>query len=229
MTTALQIINRAAELIGHKDPDETLGGNDVANFLAVLNDMVDAWNTQRLYIVTTTTVSGAVSANPVSIGSGQTLDTARPVRIESGWTRLNGLDHPIRRWLTAAEYDAIPNKSDTSDMPQAAFYSPGLPDGSIYLWPAPSASLSLHVRVMTQLSGFAAVSTAYDLAPGYKKALEYSLAEELAPGRRALDPQIARLAAMARRAIKVANYEPVLIEGSDARPIHRGFNIVTGQ
>lgn len=227
MTTALQIINRAAELIGYKDPDETLSANDAVNFLGILNDLVDDWNNKRLYIVSTTTVSASVSASPVSIGSGQTLDTARPIRIEDGWIRQNGVDYGLE-WITSQEYDAIADKTVTSTFPTKAYYSPTLPYGSIYLWPVPSAAVSLHVRVMTQLSSFAATSTDYTLAPGYKRALELSLAEELAPGRRPIDPRVERSAFNARRSLKVANHESLQMVTPDA-PRLRSFDIVTGQ
>lgn len=228
MTTALQIINRAAELILYKDPDESLSGNDSASFLDVLNGLVGDWNTKRMYIPATTTVSASVSASPVSVGDGQTLNTPRPVRIEGGWIRQGGIDCPIEKWLTSAEYDAIADKSATGTLPTQAYYQPSLPSGAIYLWPVPSASATLFIRVMSQLSEFADLATDYDLAPGYKRALEYSLAEELAPGRRPLDPQILRIATNARRSLKVANYEPVKLEGSDVAG-RASFNIVTGQ
>jgi hypothetical protein len=227
MTTALQIVNRAAELIGYKDPSEALDGNDSANFLAVLNDLVGTWNTDRLYVVATTTVSASVSASPVSIGTGQTLSTPRPIRIESAWVRVNGVDYPLSL-IGQFEYDAIPAKATTSTVPNEAFYSPGVPYGSLYLYPVPSAAVTLFVRVMAQLSEFANLATEYDLAPGYKRALEYSLAEELAPGRRGLDPQIARHAQNARKAIRRANYEPVQI-GSYGFASGAGFNVLTGQ
>jgi hypothetical protein len=211
MTTALSIINRAAELVGIKDPSEALSGDDASNFLDVLNGLVGTWNTDRLFIVATSTASASVSASPVSIGAGQTLNTPRPARIESAWVRVDGVDHPLSL-IGQFEYDAIPAKATASDIPNEAFYSPGVPYGSVYLYPVPAAAVSLFVRVMAQLSEFANLSTEYDLAPGYKRALEYSLAEELAPGRRGLDPQIARHAQNARRAIRRANYEPVQIE-----------------
>lgn len=227
MTTAQQIVSRAAELIGYKDADEALSGNDAANFLGALNSLVGTWNTQRLYIVTTADVSATVAASPVAIGVGQTLATARPVRIESGYVRQNGVDYPLE-WLTAAEYDAIAAKDVSTTLPTSAYYAPNVPNGAIYLYPVPSAPVELHVRVMAQLSEFANLATDYDLAPGYKRALEYSLAEELAPGRRPLDAQIARAAMNARRAIKVANFEPVQLTGSDlSRAVL--FNILTGQ
>lgn len=225
MTTALQIISRAAEIIGYKDADEALSGNDANNFLGVLNAMVDAWNTDRLYIPATQTVSASVSASPVSIGAGQTLNTTRPVRIESAWVRLNGVDYDLAQ-ISQFEYDAIPAKATVSTIPNELYYSATLPSGSIYLYPVPAAPVSLFVRVTTQLTEFADAATDYSLAPGYRKALEYSLAEELAVGRAPLNPKVERIAANARRAIKVANFQPVLLSSSDVeRAI--AFNILT--
>jgi hypothetical protein len=224
MTTALQIMNRATEITGYKDPAETLSGADAAQFLAVLNSLVDSWNTSRLYVVTTTTVSASVSASPVSIGAAQTLNTTRPVRIEGGYVTSGGVDYDLD-WITAAEYDAIENKSLSSSIPTHAFYSPGLPIGSIYLWPVPSAAVTLSVRVMTQLSAFADTATDYTLAPGYKRALEYSLAEEIHPNR--ITPATARLASGARRAIKRVNHEPLQLEHCGVVNYDR-FNVQTG-
>ena len=225
MTTALQIIDRAAEWAGYKDQSETLSGTDSAKFLAALNDLVGTWNTQRLYIPATTTVSASVSSSPVLIGPSQTLNTTRPIRIDSGYTRVSGVDYPIKRWLTAAEYDAIAQKSQAGDIVEEAFFSPGVPYGSIYLWPVPT-SATLYVRVMSQLSSFADIATDYDLAQGYKRALEFSLAEELWPNR--ITPKMERLAAGARRAIKTMNHKPLMLESSDVPCAGGAFNIITG-
>jgi hypothetical protein len=204
MTTALSIINRAAELIGYKDPDETLSGAESSNFLGVLNSMVDEWNTRRLFVVSTQDVVTSVSASPVTIGTGATINTTRPIRIESGFTRIDSIDYPIE-WLTGQQFHAISDKATAGSIPCYGYYQASLPTGSVYLWPVPSGAVSLHLVVATQLTEFAALSTEYDLAPGYRKALAYSLAEELAPGRRPLDPQISRIAASARRALKTTN------------------------
>jgi hypothetical protein len=204
MTTALSIVNRAAELIGYKDPDDTLSGNEAASFLEALNSMVDEWNTRRLAIVSTQDVVTSVSASPATIGNGATINTPRPVRISSGFVRIDSIDYPIE-WLTGQQFHAISDKATAGSIPCYGHYEPSLPTGSVYLWPAPSGAVSLHLIVETQLSEFADLATEYDLAPGYRKALAYSLAEELAPGRRPLDPQISRKAASARRAIKTVN------------------------
>lgn len=224
MTTALSIITRATEITGYKDPGEPLSGDDAEQFRAVLNSLVDAWNTSRLYVVTTVTVSASVVASPVAIGASQTLDTARPIRIEDGFVTYGGVDYPLD-WITSAEYDAIPSKALASFVPTKAFYQPGLPTGSIYLWPVPNGSMTLSVRVMTQLTEFADLATDYTLAPGYKRALEYSLAEELFPNR--ISQKIAQLAFGARQAIKKVNHEPLQLESSGV-PCRDHFNILTG-
>jgi hypothetical protein len=124
--------------------------------------------------------------------------------------------------ITRAQYNSIPLKSTTSDIPSVVYYDAGVPTGNLFLYPAPSGTVELHLQMATQLSAFADLATAYSFAPGYKKALEYSLAEELAPGRRPLDPQIARIAANARRAIRRVNLEiPDLDVSSYLTPLAR--------
>jgi hypothetical protein len=207
MPTALTLINRAAEIIGYKDPTEPLDGNDTSNFLDVLNTMLDGWNTQRMFIVSVADVNQSVSGLPITIGGGGTINVARPVRLEDGaFIRLNGADYGIT-WLGRVEYEAIIQKSQAGNLACYGYYEPAMPLGKIYLWPYPSAAVELHLQVQVQLTEFADLSTNYNLAPGYKKALEYSLAEELAPGRRPLTAKTERIAANARRAIRRTNVE----------------------
>lgn len=204
--TALDIINRAAELIGYKDVDESLTATEKSNFLGVLNSIVDTWNSQRLYITQVEETATNVSSSPVTIGTSMTINVPRPVVIEAGsFIRSSGTDYPLK-WMTREEYNAIADKSSTSSIPTHAYYNRDIPTGYIYLYPVPSTTVALHLQLRTMLSEFADTSTSYSLAPGFKKALVYTLAEELAPGRRPLDPQIARIAANSRRVIKRANH-----------------------
>lgn len=225
MTTALSIISRAAELIGYKDPDESLSGGDADNFLGVLNALVDGWNTQRLFIVNVAEVVAAVSGTSATVGEGMTFDTPRPVRLEDGgFTRLNGLDYPLRV-IDRVTYEQIALKTVQSTFPQYAYYDATLPTGTVYFYPAPASAMSVHLPFQVQLSEFADLATEYTLAPGYRRALEFSLAEELAPGRKQLDPFIARQAQNARRAIRRSNVEVPLL---DVMPTNARFNIYSG-
>ena len=206
MTKASAIINRAAEIIGYKDPDEALSTADSANFLAVLNDMLDGWNTQRLFIPAVAEVSQSVSGLPITIGPTGTINVARPIGMQDGgFTRLNGVDYPFR-WIERTEYDGIPNKTQAGTIPNVGYYDASLPLGKIYLYPYPVEAIDLHLQLQTQLTEFADLAnTDYNLAPGYRKALAYSLAEELAPGRRTIEANTQRIAANARRAIRRTN------------------------
>lgn len=225
MTNALQIINRAAELIGYKDPEEALSGGDTANFLGVLNDLVDGWNTQRLFIVNVAEVVASVSGTSATVGDGMTFATARPVRLEDGgFSRLNGVDYPLSA-IDRVTYEQIALKTVQGTFPQYAYYDATLPTGTVYFYPAPATAISVHLPFQVQLSAFADQATDYNLAPGYKRALELSLAEELAPGRRQLDPFIARQAQNARRAIRRSNVDVPLL---DVMPTNARFNIYSG-
>lgn len=129
---ALSIINRAFELIGYKDPDEALSGNEAQAGLDALNSLVDAWNAQPLFAL----------------------------------------------WQPISSFDDL--------------------------------------------------TTEHNLAPGFRKALEYSLAEDLAPGRRALDPATAKAAFLARRAIRRNNVEVPQLEPVPRVLRSSRFNIDTG-
>lgn len=208
MPTALVLINRAAEILGYKDPAETLDGNDATNFLGVLNDMVDSWNTQRMFILSVLDVSQSVSGLPITIGSGGTINVARPVRMENGaFIRSQGVDYGIT-WVDRVSYDAIVMKSQPGTLACYGYYEPAMPLGKIYLWPYSSTAVELHLQLQVQLTEFADLTdTNYTLAPGYRKAIEYSLAEELSPGRRPLSEKAQRIAAASRRAIRRTNVE----------------------
>lgn len=225
MTTARQIVNRAAEILGYKDRSESLDGTDAASFLDALNDLVDTWATAAtpLYVYATTMFVQMVSGNGITIGPGATINTARPVRIPAGgFFRIGSTDYRFEV-ATREQYDAFPNKDTSSSFARFCYYEPTVPTGTLYFYPAISGSGELHLPVEQRLSSFADLDTAYTIAPGYKSALQYSLAEELAPGLRPLDPNTARLAAQKRAAIQ--SYEPGMLQTGLER---RAGNILAG-
>lgn len=216
--TSQQIINRACEIIGYKDPDESLSSTDSTNFLGVLNDMLDGWNAQRLFIVNVGEIVQNVSGSPITIGPGGTINVTRPISVEDGsFIRINGADFAIK-WIQQVEYNAIIVKSTPGTIAVYGYYQQSTPVGEIFLWPVPSSSVELHLQLQTQLVEFADLSTGYTLAQGYKKALCYSLAEELAPGRRSLDPKVERIAMASRRAIRRNNVDVPLLNMTPAGP-----------
>jgi hypothetical protein len=95
----------------------------------------------------------------------------------------------------------------------------------VYFYPVPSAAVEVHLPLQVPLSGFDNLASIISLMPGYDRALVYSLAEELAPGIRPLDPQIVKTAFLARRAIRHTNVDVPLMN-ADLRNVR--FNIYSG-
>lgn len=223
MTTALSILNRAAEIIGYKDPDEALSGADSSNFLDVLNSMVDAWKTDALFVYAMSMLVQTVGGNPVSIGPSATVDTARPIRIPpGGFFRSGSTDYGFSM-VTLDQYNAWIAKTISTPWPKFCYYEATLPTGNLYFYPEIAATAELHLPIEMRIEEFDDLVTDYTLAPGARAALEYSLAEELSPGRRPLDPIVQRLAMKYRRTIE--NYTPGLLNNG-FEP--RQGNILTG-
>ena len=205
MTTAAQLIARAYTVLGYKDPADALSGQDTAYALTVLNDLIDSWNTQSLFIYTATELVVSASGPAITIGPGQTINTPRPVRFPVGsFARVDGLDYGIT-WIDVTQYQSITLKSTTSTIPVYGYYDGNAPTGNIFFWPSQIIPTEYHILVETQLSSWATLTTDIFLTPGYSRALVYSLAEELAAGMREVPAVVTRNAINARRAIRQLN------------------------
>jgi len=202
--TARATIQTALKMLGVLDPSETMSADDAQDGLTMLNNMVDAWNIERLYIYTITDVVATFSGASATIGPGMQIDTPRPITIDSAFYRRSGIDYPLRM-IEVDEYNAIGLKTVSGDYPEVMYYTGDSPTGKVYVWPVPSAN-EYHLQVASQLTAFANLDTAYPLPQGYAKALAYSVAEELAPlyGKQAT-PSVMRIGATMRRSLKRAN------------------------
>lgn len=225
MTTALEIIDRAYSLLGYKAAGEALSAHDSDYGLNALNSLIDSWNTQSMSIVSVDEVIASVSGISAAVGTGMVFDTPRPVRIEDGcFSRVNGLDYPIQL-INRATYAGIALKTVSSQFPQYAYYDANMPTATVFFYPVPSAGIEVHLAVQTQFTEFADLSATFTLPPGYRKALEYSLAEELAPGIKELPLSIVRAAANARRAMRRTN---VVVPLLDSGIENARFNVYAG-
>lgn len=225
MTTALQIIDRAYSLLGFKAAGEPLSADDADYALTALNALLDGWNTQAMSIVSVGEVVASVNSISATVGLGMQFDTPRPVRVEDGsFSRINGIDYPVK-WIDRATYAGITLKTVQSSFPQYAYYDANMPTATVFFHPVPAGGVVFHMAVQTQLTAFANLATDYPMAPGYTKALQYSLAEDLAPGIKELPLTVMRTAANARRAIRRTNVNVALLDSGiqNAR-----FNIYAG-
>ena len=207
MTTANDIIGDALGKLGIASPGDAHSAEDVQLGLTSLNRLVDAMalTPSAAYAVSEVVTSVTAGAQSLTIGAAQQIAIARPVRLEPGcFTRLGGIDTPLRV-VDFSEYAAAVQKSLGSTYADVVYYDRQMPTGRVYLWPAPAAC-ALHLQVAQVISEFTGLHTAYTLPPGFRSALGYMLAEELAPDFGAtLQPATIRRSYAAQRAVRRAN------------------------
>jgi hypothetical protein len=174
--------------------------------------MLDGWATQSLYAYVKQRVTGTVTGQTATIGPvidvlfppDFVLDP-RPVRIEEGsFFTVDGVDYPITP-VTVEQYNEISQKAATSIGPSWVYLQAGVPTGTLYFYPVSGAAVTLLCE--QQITEFANLTTDYELPQGYKRALVYSFAEEIAPHYEVKPlPAVVAGGSRARRNIKRVNH-----------------------
>ncbi len=201
-------------------PGESVPNGDAQFGLRSLNGLLGSWAQQHLTIPSTARLLFDLVADqggpttPYSIGSGGDFDTPRPANPAAlrgaalAMVTTPAFELPIDV-LSPAEWQGLLNKTLSGSLPTMLFYDPtftaGL--GAIYLWPQPTDTTNQLVLYLdTALSTFADLTTAYQLPPGYRDALAFSLAARLAtPYGRSVSQELTMKADKAVSLIKRGN------------------------
>ena len=190
--TANELISRSLKTIGVLASGETADSDSVSDSLVVLNNMVDAWATNRLtiYTVTRNVLDLSSSTQEYTIGTGGTFNIVRPVTIERASIILDKnaaatekIELPVNGPLTVSKWQDIAIKGTTSTYPTDFYYDKAWTAGlaKISVWPIPdNSAVQLVLYVPTALTQFADLTTAYTFPPGYEEALRYQLSLRLA-------------------------------------------------
>lgn len=183
---ASRILERSLRLIGVLQAAEAMDPEDAADSLDVLNGMLEAWRLDSLLVYARLRYLFALTAGQAqyTVGVGGQFNIERPVRIEDArfitGSGQQTLDTPLPL-LTDAQYRAISVKFTPSAWGLWAYYDPTYPLGTFVLWPVPSTSASVRLTVWQPLATVPTIETDIDFPPGYRRALEYNLAREMAP------------------------------------------------
>lgn len=179
MTTAGDLITGAAKLIGVVFKSEALSADEAQDGLVSLNDMLASWANNGLLCVSRVGESFSVSsATSYTIGTGQTLNTARPIDIISATFTVGGIDYPLTK-ITDEQYETILLKTLPGGPPQFIAYDNAYPAGTIRLYPQSAGTLNLLSE--KPLTSFALLSTTASLAPGWNKTIKFNLAVDMGP------------------------------------------------
>lgn len=179
------MIERAMRLIQVIGVDVNHTSQEAADGLYALNSMLDAWSIERLmiYQVQQTTHSWAADQTSRTIGSGGNFSVTRPIRIESkgNFFRDSSSNDYQLTTLPRENYEHIVTKGAKSTLPEYLFHDDGFPLRTLYAYPVPSQTLTLHLNHWAPLQNFSALTTVISLPPGYQAAIEFNLALWMAP------------------------------------------------
>lgn len=208
--SGLDLIKAALRKIGVLAAGETPDGLTAQDALGELNRLLESWNIQNGMSYTTVLLSKALSGGQTSltIGPGGDINTTRPVRFTSGYTRKNTVDVPLT-WISQGEYDAIALKTTASTTwPTLACYQADFPLATLRLFPPPFGANTLFLSADYAFQGFATTAQTASIPPGYADAAIYGLGKRLAPEYgRVLDPIFLQEHAQAMRLLKRQNLQ----------------------
>jgi hypothetical protein len=214
------LISASMRKIGVLAAGEPLPADEGDDALQVFINMVDAWSLESLLIPVVGVVTHTLVANqpkytlgiypdpqPVPLPDNH-IETARPQEILSAFIRdASGTDYPLSV-IGVVSYDEISRKTNEA-RPSRFYLQKGWPLNTIYFDATPYASETLHLSVIQPFSEVLPVTgltEVINLPPGYKRALEYNLALDLADewGKQ-VSNTTAAIAAEGKRMIKRSN------------------------
>lgn len=227
--TPAELIPRAFQRASILGSDQTLSAADLDTGFYVLNEMIDAWSIEKLYLYELVTLTApAVNGKAAyTLGPGGDFDVTRPPSIDQLIYTNGSIDYEVTQ-TTVEQYAAIPYKQ-TIGIPSAFAYEPAMPAGVMSVYPIPIAGGTLKVKTHQLLTQFSTINQVVQFPPGYQAALRHALAVALC-GEYQVTPsaELMRSAQNAKRAIGRANVRvPLLnIKVGDAptRNILAGFN-----
>ncbi len=182
--------------------------------LTQANYLLSQWQRKRfmVYHLVTYNVT-ATGAQTYNVGLGQPFNiNPRPERLESAFLRLLNNQGPL---TVDIPLDIIPSMEDYNritlknmgTLSWRIFYDPAWPNGVLYPWPVPQASLyGIFVTFKETLNQFVALDSKVNLPLEYRPAIQFCLARRFrATYQLPPDPGIDKLAREAVNAIRLAN------------------------
>src|SRR6185295_11596986 len=158
------------------------------------------WANERLMVPYLSQTSFPLTSSTVSysIGSGGTFNMTRPTKlVDPCFIRDTQNVDSALELINMETYGRIVQKSTSGSYPAYIAYDQGYSatsTGTIYLWPGPSANLTLFINTLQQLQSFSTVTVTLQLPPGYQDAIEANYAVRSALGVIPVSPDLKEMA-----------------------------------
>lgn len=191
MTTAIDIITDSLQKIGIYAPNETLSDADASLGLAELNNMIDQWRNDSIFLYQLIEIIGNISAQTQSytVGPNGLISVPRPNRVVVGTGVASVTINSITTLVDSVDFlswnaiyaPAFLTTNPILDTPATMFYDPQYPYGWLNLAPIPKFNGTLNFNGYYGMNGFDTLTSDFILAPGEEQALEANLAIILNP------------------------------------------------
>lgn len=240
--TANDIIKRSMQALGILGRTESPGAGESNDGLIAFNAMLDSWsNGEDLmsYVVLERSAPLSVNTASYTIGTGGTINVARPADIKQAYIRDAIGNNFLLEILPRDKWNQIGNRSSTitSQIPETLFYDPQYPLGVINIFPTPLLAYTLFFDSTQDQVDFSSLTQALAMPPGYERAYVLNLALELmAAGFPCMldDKALMRLinnAADAKANVKRVNIKEVIADYDSAIVSHANstYNVYRGE
>src|SRR2546428_2081005 len=182
MSTVRDLITAALLDLGAIASGESPTATEAADALRRLNLLLETWRLERLMVWSIDTMTLPLTgASSYTWGTGGTINSTRPVRLEKAELRLQTdpvLDYPLHV-LTDAEYEAIALKGLASTLASCVYLDRAYPLASLFFYPVQASGATAVLHPWHPLTAFASLETTVALPPGYELALQTNLSLEL--------------------------------------------------
>ena len=197
--SATDFIKSGLRLVGALRSGLSLTGDELNDCKTVLNDMLDAFSAERVFIpaVTVQTLDQnqntlTVTANKASyklgnVNGNEDFLLARPSRVERvsilySASQQTPVEMPMEM-VDDVGWQRITNKTVPSILPQVCFVdfsNAVFPDMVLWFWPVPTQANPVILYLWQVLQLFSDLQTQFLFPPAYAEMLRYNLAVRLA-------------------------------------------------
>jgi len=232
--TAGDQIKGALRLIGQLAEAEEPSAATANDSLAVLNQMIDSWSTERLSVFSTQDqiITWLPNLRSQTLGPTGDIVGERPIMVDDATyfrDPANNISFGIKL-INQQQYDGIAVKTVTSTYPQVMWVNMEYPNIRMTVYPVPTKVLEWHIVSVSPLTQPAQFSTQLAFPPGYMRAFKYNLACELAPEFGVEpSPTVGRIAMSSKRNLKrINNPDDIMSMPYSIVATRQRFNVYSG-
>jgi len=219
-TTVRDVIAGSFRLLA--GDDQTFGADDYKNAMYSLNSMLQTWTTEGLtvYTINRTVLPLTIGVQAYTLGTGGTLNMARPTWIENMSVIPTGISPLVEipiKILLDEDWQQVLVKSVASTFPIACYPQGDFPLNTLNFWPIPTVACSVVLYTPGSFGDFQTINDAVSFPNGYERAMRYNLAMEIAPEYGIeVSSTVQGIAYVAKNQIRARNHTPVFLRSDNA-------------